>query len=345
MPFQVSIRVPPFAPVPEVTAFTQRCEEAGFDGVGYVDSQMIGRDVFVVLGHAAAATSRVRLMPAVTNPMTRHVSVIASAARSVWDVAPGRSEIWIGRGFSSANLVGLPYGSVRRMRETVRDYRRLLAGEWDVFPGVHTHMAPGDGTRVPIIVAASGPKTMRLAGETADGLLLSTGNGNAALERARDLALDGARAAGRDRSDIRLIVCLPTAIRPDREEAYARAAPMCAHRLRDGAWLAERGIDGRGLQPPAELSELYPDFFHAEDWDRAVELSSFVPPDLRAQMCGEIGLIGSPQDCLRRLEELRDMGFDEVFMQTIGTMNFPEAEMRAFGEVIGPGLRAGVAAR
>ena len=337
---QVSIRVPPFAPVPDVTAFTRRCEEAGFDGVGFIDSQMITRDVFVVLAHAATATSRIRLMPAVTNPLTRHVSVLASAARSLWDIAPGRIETWIGRGFSSANLVGLPYATVRQMRQAVAEFRRLLAGEWDVYPGVHSHMASGDGTRVPIVIAASGPRTMRLAGEVADGLLLSVGNQPEALERARQLAHEGARRAGRDPFTVRLIVCLPTVIREDREEARAWAAPLCAHRLRDAAWLAGSGIETGGLQAPAELSQLYPDYFHAEDWERAVALSAFLPSDLRARMCDAIGLIGTPADCLRRLQELRDAGFDEVFMQTVGTMNFPAAEVRAFGETIGPALKA-----
>src|SRR5207253_8052290 len=133
---------------------------AGFDGVGYIDSQMSTRDVFVVLAHAAAGTRRLRLFPAVTNPLTRHVSVLASAARTLADLAPGRTELWLGRGYSSANLVGLPYATVAQLRQTVRDYRRLLAGEWDVFPGVHTHMYPGDGTAVPIVLAASGPRTL-----------------------------------------------------------------------------------------------------------------------------------------------------------------------------------------
>jgi 5,10-methylenetetrahydromethanopterin reductase len=342
---KVSLRVPPFAPVHEVTAFTRLCEEAGFDGVGFIDSQMISRDVFVVLAHAAAATARIRLMPAVTNPLTRHLSVLASAARSLWDLAPGRSELWLGRGFSSANLVGLPYATVQQMREAVVQIRRLLNGEWGMYPGVHSHMATGDGAPIPIVIAASGPRTIQLAGEVADGLLLSVGNRPQSLERGRTVAHEGARRAGRNPSSVRLIVCLPTVIREDGEEARAWASPLCAHRLRDTAWTERRGLDISGLQPPPELAQLYPDYFHAEDWERAVQLSAFVPADLRAQLCNEIGLIGTPADCLRRLRELEQAGFDEVFLQTVGTMNFPVAEVRAFGETIGPALKTGVGAR
>ena len=80
---KVSLRVSPFASVAETVAFTQRVEAAGFDGIGFLDSQMINRELFVVMGAAAAATSRIRLISAVTNPLTRHVSVIASAAATI----------------------------------------------------------------------------------------------------------------------------------------------------------------------------------------------------------------------------------------------------------------------
>jgi 5,10-methylenetetrahydromethanopterin reductase len=337
---QVSIRVPPFAPVAEVAAFTQECEAAGFDGVGYIDSQMITRDVFVVLAHVAAATSRVRLFPAVTNPLTRHVSVLASSALTLADLAPGRVELWLGRGFSSANLVGLPYATVAQLRRAVQQYRRLLAREWDVFSGAHSYMQPADGRHVPLILAASGPKTLRLAGEVADGVLISVGNGDEEIAAARELVVEGARAAGRDPGDVRLIACLTAVIRPEREAARAWASPLCTHRLNATGWLRRHGIDAGDLRPPAELLELYPDYFHAEDWERAVELSAFIPRPLRAQLCDAIGLFGTPDDGVRRLQELRDAGFDEVFLQTVGTLNFPEEEVRAFATTIGPALAA-----
>jgi 5,10-methylenetetrahydromethanopterin reductase len=335
---RVGIRVPAFAPVPEVSAVVRRCEEAGFDAVGFLDSQMITRDVFVTLAHAAACTSRIRLVPAVTNPLSRHVTVLASAIRSIADLAPGRTELWLGRGFSSLNLVGLPYATVQQMRETVLTLRRLLAGEWDVIDGVHSRMSYGDNAAIPIVLAATGPRALRLAGEVADGVLLNVGNQTADLEKARGLVEEGARAAGRDPAKVRLIANLRTVIREDREAARAWAAPLCAHQLRDAAWLAAAGIDAMGLTMPEELGRLYPDYFHAEDWERAVELSAFLPSDLRAKMCDALGMIGTPQDCVERLRQLQQAGFDEVYMQTIGTMNFPHAEIRAFGEVIGPAL-------
>src|SRR5678815_6082534 len=76
-PVRVHLRVPGTAPMPELMALLRDIEAAGFDGAGILDSQMISRDTFVTLGQAATHTSRMQLFPAVTNPFTRHASVLA----------------------------------------------------------------------------------------------------------------------------------------------------------------------------------------------------------------------------------------------------------------------------
>ena len=86
-PVRISIRVPGTSPVPELMTLIQGIEAAGFDGAGILDSQMISRDTFVILGQAAQHTSRLTLFPAVTNPFTR-------ATRPSWPVASRRSRNW-----------------------------------------------------------------------------------------------------------------------------------------------------------------------------------------------------------------------------------------------------------
>ncbi len=169
---QIYLRVPPYAHMNDVIAFTKRVEDAGFDGIGFLDSQMMERDLFVTMGLAAAATSRIKLITAVTNPMTRHVSVLANAATTVDDVAPGRVVVWIGRGSSAVNLAALPEASTKQMRDSITQLRALIAGEWNAIPGVESRMRTG-GRSIPVYLAAAGPRTTRLAGEVADGLLMS----------------------------------------------------------------------------------------------------------------------------------------------------------------------------
>src|SRR6476646_9373838 len=100
-PVRIHMRVAGTAPMPALMTLVRNIEAAGFDGAGILDSQMISRDTFVILGQAAAHTKRLALFPAVSNPFTRHASVLASSIQTVEEIAPGRIKCVIGTGYSS----------------------------------------------------------------------------------------------------------------------------------------------------------------------------------------------------------------------------------------------------
>src|SRR5262245_47268101 len=126
---QINLRVPVGAPVPRVADFIARCEDAGFDGVGVHDHPHRGRDVYVTLTLAAERTRRLRLYPATSSPVVRHPLLLASAAHSLEEIAPGRICLTVAPGFLAVRAIGRPRGSVAIMREAVLTIRRLLAGE------------------------------------------------------------------------------------------------------------------------------------------------------------------------------------------------------------------------
>src|SRR6266480_45580 len=128
-PVRVHLRVPATAPMPDLMRLLRSIEAAGFDGAGILDSQMLSRDTFVVLGQAAATTSRLTLFPAVTNPFTRHASVLAGGIQSVEELAPGRVKLVMGTGYTSASTIGRKPATLAEMRECIRMVRTLLAGE------------------------------------------------------------------------------------------------------------------------------------------------------------------------------------------------------------------------
>src|SRR5437016_6682269 len=170
-PVRVSIRVPGTSPMPELMTLIQGIETAGFDGAGILDSQMISRDTFVILGQAAAHTSRLTLFPAVTNPFTRHASVLAGGIQTVEELAPGRVKFVVGTGYTSASTIGRKPATLAEMRECIRTVRTLLAGESVDFAGTPGRLGYAAKGRIPLIMAASGPKAIELAGEVADGVL------------------------------------------------------------------------------------------------------------------------------------------------------------------------------
>src|SRR5881409_2441501 len=127
--------------MPELIRVIQDVEAAGFDGAGILDSQLLCRDTFVTLGQAATQTSRLTLFPAVTNPFSRHVSVLASAIQTVAELALGRTKVVIGTGYTSASTIGRKPATLAEMRACIDDLRRLLGGEAVEFHGMPGRLA------------------------------------------------------------------------------------------------------------------------------------------------------------------------------------------------------------
>src|SRR5205814_6347637 len=161
---RVHMRVPGTSPMPALMKLIESIEAAGFDGAGILDSQMISRDTFVVLGQAATHTSRLTLFPAVTNPFTRHASVLAGGIQTVEELAPGRVKFVIGTGYTSASTIGRKPAKLAEMRECITTVKSLLAAKTVNFDGTPGRLTFAPGDHIPVIMAASGFKAIELAG-------------------------------------------------------------------------------------------------------------------------------------------------------------------------------------
>src|SRR5712692_11629664 len=213
-PVRVHIRVPGTAPMPELMRLIQSIESAGFDGAGILDSQMISRDTFVTLGQAATHTTRMQLFPAVTNPLTRHASVLAGGIQTVEEIAPGRVKFVMGTGYTSASTIGRKPATLAEMRECIKTVRALLAGDSVDFAGTPGRLGYAAKRRIPIIMAASGPKAIELAGEIADGVLLLVGFNRGIVEAALSYLERGARRSGRRLEDLEIVWAVRTGTAP-----------------------------------------------------------------------------------------------------------------------------------
>ena len=81
-------------------------EDSGGDGLGVADTQNLAGDPYSALSLAARSTTRIGLGTAVTNPITRHPAVTASAIMTVQVESAGRAVLGIGRGDSSLAYLG-----------------------------------------------------------------------------------------------------------------------------------------------------------------------------------------------------------------------------------------------
>ena len=339
----VSLRIPGTAPLPELIKLIQEVEAAGFDGAGILDSQLLCRDTFVTMALAAAHTSGLMLFPAVTNPLTRHPSVLASAIQTIEEIAPGRIKVVIGTGYTSAHTIGRKPATLGEMRACITTLRGLLAGETVAFGGTSGRLAYASGRRIPVLMAASGPKATELAGELADGVLLSVGFHPHIVDAVLNHLAAGARRGGRWLEDLEIVWAVRVGIATTTAEARRQARPTVVHQAflsPRSHWLPYTGLTLPRLDIPPEVRAIYPDLSHARDWEQAIAATSFVPDDVIAQLCDTFGLVGTAEHCARRIVEMAGVGVTNLYVQAFQTFVGPERELRTFRDEVFPRLKA-----
>jgi 5,10-methylenetetrahydromethanopterin reductase len=89
-------------------------------------------------------------------------------------------------------------------------------------------MRHGDAQIPRIIIAAHGPRTIEVAGEVADGVLLQVGLHPGSVEVARQHLEAGAKRAGRDPNELEMILCATTICGdlPDAQDIQTHVLPI-----------------------------------------------------------------------------------------------------------------------
>ena len=173
------------------------------EGTGYETlfvPEISGREGFAQLAGLARATISLRLATGVLPLTSRALPVTAMGAATVAELSRGRFILGLGAGTPGP-------GTLQRLRDAVSFLRKAFVGQEVNAPGEEEpfQLSLDVPEAVPIWLAALGPKTMRLAGEVADGVLLNW----CTPERVRFAATqirEGAERAGRDPSDVTIAV-------------------------------------------------------------------------------------------------------------------------------------------
>jgi 5,10-methylenetetrahydromethanopterin reductase len=339
---RITLRIPSTDPLPQIVDLIKDVEAAGFHGVGVLDSQMICRDTFVTLALAAAQTSRLTLFPAVTNPFARHASVLAGACQSVEELAPGRFECVIGTGYTAASTIGRKPATLADMRACITAVRTLLAGETHDFQGTPGRLGFAAGRKIPVLMAASGPRAIELAGEIADGVMLMVGFTPGMVSAALEHLEQGARRGGRRLDDLEIIWAVRTGTASTTAAAQRQARPTAVHWgiLRRNHWLQAAGLQIPAYEIPQVVRDIYPDLAHAPNWEEAIDATSFVPDEVVAQLCDALGLVGTPEYCAERIIEMANVGVTNLYLMPFETFTPPTREIEAFRDVVFPRLEA-----
>ena len=202
---QIAVNVLQQSPITEAPEWWKLADDAGVDVIGLPDSPALVRDLYVTAALCAQHTKRARVMTAVTNPLSRDPAVTASALRTLEEIAPGRIAMGIGTGDSAMWGVGRKPATVARLREYIVAVKRLVRGEEADYGGRRFRLRWADApppAEIPVLVAVSGPKVLRMACEVADGMLLAMGFGPDNVAYVRSLIEQGCQAAGRQPAEL-----------------------------------------------------------------------------------------------------------------------------------------------
>jgi 5,10-methylenetetrahydromethanopterin reductase len=314
--------------LPDLAAFIQRCEEAGFDGVGVHDHPASGRDAYLALALAGRITRRLQLFPATSSPSVRHPLLLASLAHSLEEIAPGRTFLTLAPGFISTRSVGKPRASVAAMREAIRDLKKLLTGDDVAFGPTTIRLRNRTSAPTPVYLLAAGPRMIELAGEVADGAFLMVGVHAAGIGAALHHLEVGAARAGRSLAGFPVVFVITFGLGSGEEVGtrwvrswFAPAHPFLAYPSASNLhWLKEAGFELTDTHDPAAI-----------------------PENRARQIADAFGLFGPPERCAERLLQAREeAGVEHVFLfpahDLVRGYDMPEIELEAFQRVIRPRL-------
>ena len=223
----------PRTPVREIGDVAREAEAMGFSTLWIWDTPIYTKDAYVALTVAAQATEKIRLGPGVSNPLTRHVSVIANSIATLDDLSEGRVVLGMGRGApGSANAVGFRTESMARFRERLEGLRALVSGEEVRVGRSGGYRVHAVERRIPIYLSVWGPKMIEMAGELADGALIAGPSDTEAMASKIRRLRSAAEGAGRGTGEVEGHVQLTISWDDDPAAAIERVRPVVTYQLR-----------------------------------------------------------------------------------------------------------------
>jgi 5,10-methylenetetrahydromethanopterin reductase len=320
-------------------AVAEMAEADGWDGLALTDSQNLAGDTFAALTLAAHVTSRIKLATGATNPATRHPAVVASAIATVQAESNGRAVLGIARGDSALAYLGrkpIPLSEFRRSLEQIQTYLRGEAVDLDGYSSRLEWLAREGWPKVPMSVAATGPKVIGIAARVADRITFSVGADPERLRGVIDLARQA--RAGTGLPPLSLGAYVNAVAHPDRQRArelvrgrmgvYARFSTMHSNVL-DSLSAPDRAVADR-------LAANYDMQAHATSGARHESA-------LDDDFVDRFGIVGPSEHVAERLRELVGLGLDHFVIVGHGRDVSPELlaeSSHRFGQEVIPLVKA-----
>jgi 5,10-methylenetetrahydromethanopterin reductase len=288
-------------------------DRSGFSTAWFAENAF-ARGVLPAAAACVVATGRLRIGAGVFNPFSRHPTMMAMEIGALDELSDGRVMLGIGAGIgSSVQKIGASSDKpVIALRDSLAILRPLLRGEKASHAGraFSAHdVKLGYATRsdIPIFVAGRGDLTLKLTGESADGLLISNMCSLEFGRRSAAKVMDSRKAAGRG-GVAQIVQYMPCAVHRDRDEAQ-RIGKRAVGEMMPNYW-------GLSQQIPSANEALFAGTDISESEFEAATLRIKAGDDpadvLSEKFTHAYSLTGTPDQCVARAMDYAAAGIDEL---------------------------------
>lgn len=271
--------------------FSKLAERGSLNCIWIREDLNAQREIFTVASTILLETSKVKVGIGITSPLVRNISTIARAAATLGQIGRGRFRL----GFDAARPNAL-------MRDAATLLRKIWRGETVTFTSdrfrLNNYYARYKaGFATPIYLGVRGPKILELAGEIADGVILS--GPKRYIEKAVAIVDQGLRKRRRSRKSFRFVVRVPTVI-VDKKSDLNLAREAVATILADTP---------KVVLEMAEIAQEKVKPIKAMMAEKGVKGASRIIAD---DLLQEIAVYGSPEEITHDLKSLEKYGIDEA---------------------------------
>ena len=306
--------------------FVQRAESAGLDEVWVVEDCFFGGGIALATS-ALAFSERIAVGLGIMPAVARNAAFTAMEVALLAKLYPGRFLPGLGHGVGDwmRQIGAFPKSQLQALEEVTLTLRRLLRGELVTVEGQQVNIKDVQLVFPPEVVppvslGVRGPKSLQLAGRSADGTLLAEFASPAYVRWAREQIAQGQRAV--ERSDPhRLTVYMWSAVDVDGQAARQSLRPLIGEYLRlekNGPYVRALGIE----QDVTDLlDKLGSEQFTAEFPDEWID---------------QMAVVGTPDECAAAIQALVEAGANSVVL--VPTQGEDVAAVDRIAELIVPRL-------
>jgi 5,10-methylenetetrahydromethanopterin reductase len=303
--------------IQEALERAKRAEGLGFEAIFFADSHMNNVDPYQLMAICATQTTKIRLGTAVTNMVYRDPTITANSFATLNEISDGRAIVGLGTGDGPVYSLGRTATKLVDFEKGLRTIRDLLHGRGVEVPtgkerAGGTVMLQAGKRPVPIYISAEGPKTLRVAGRTCDGVILGTGFDLDVLEWARARIAEGAKESARSVSEIDIMPAGMIVVDDDGDLARKRVRSRMANRAHHNFRFTMETV-------PENEAEGVKKFMDNFDISKPIE-ERINPAFVTEYLLERFTIAGTPDECIAKVMRLEAEGIQRILLTPPNTI-------------------------